>query len=761
LSPKIYFLLLLLFIRVDFLFAELLNEIDLTFVTFHKIISDFQDSLSFKPINPYYLHYNNKLFYFSSEVENGFRFEMLDHDYLPDFRDHLDKLYIFIDQEIANLSALDDQQKVALLIEISQKIYIDYLKTFQKEASDIPPDQYPSADVDNQALATLELKILHQAYIKSQRGDTIKTLELLKKFYAIRKHRWKHLNSFVQTYEGSQEKILGMSFYEAFQLLQQLEKLQVFELVEASKGKFSSSLKKKYLKILPSSVFPLHQANDFINHISTLEILNHKLHHIQSDQIIHIESMSRDKAEMIGFLLYSIYRKLGWEYQLEARSENFHSFLGTQLNMRSTEIDSVFQAYMNTVDLESLKKIATVQSEFYLRQLQSKQNFNLEIITNDYLEEFYLPLEQSYFLNSDIKVILPFVPKYKIKSPQMILETQNLGLTVLKQREEKKIQLQIHPSTVLNIDYRPQSVSSINATHFFSSLSFTSGNVVFKTRGTGFVTCQNNNLKINILVDSLSYNIEKEYLARILDLNEKLVSNGVPGDWLKNNINHEKFRLHPSVVRYYYSLPEHQVGRGERDENWYRSHFGVDAKIKKGITFRRNNLKSLREAEKRHGIHYELLLGILALESDYANPQFRGNFYTFNTLVSQFIYRPHRENYSLSQLVALYQFTEKSQKETFYYIGSFAGAVGWGQFIPTSLNTYFISAKREAKEMDIFNLDDALHSISNYLAKNGLNSHNINNRQARFKAIRSYNHSDAYANAVLHIYDELRKTRPK
>ena len=398
-----------------------------------------------------------------------------------------------------------------------------------------------------------------------------------------------------------------------------------------------------------------------------------------------------------------------------------------------------------------ISNVSSTQSDVIL--VRNARDYNLQIYFDHYLDDN--PSEE-YFLNIDEnKILFPSVTRYEMKSQWMEVVVKRQSFVYDTEQDNKSIKTFINTNLTISLDYRSFEVSVINNTLYFENLFFTSNNLDLNISTPGEIFLQDGILTIR-LNPIWKTKIDEEHWEMIDELNQRLIDRGVQANWLIQNLNHPDFRIYESVVRHFTQMPEHQVARGERDQNWYMRHFGVDDKVRKGVEFRQQYLEDLETAQQRHGIHYELLMAILAIESDYANPRWRGTFYTFPTLVSQYVLLPQRQRFAVNQLVALYQFTQKTNKDVYLFIGSFAGAAGWGQFIPTSLNSFFIDANDNFYDVDIYSIDDNLHSISNYLNGHGLSGSNIDNYQARFRAVRAYNQSDAYVRAVLYIYDELR-----
>jgi len=739
------------------------DDIDLYFATSNKLIFDFyqqnSDSISFKGDLPWLLNFDKKkmllfnkdnyesyaTYYGFPKTNHHVQYKAIDAVFNLDFSeddpliDYEKILYIKLDKELYNLENMSKQEKIDILVYIAQKLYIFYLKSYNRELTDFPSVNYPITNIENQILSSIEYQILLQAYEKSKNNDAESVLELLKIFYSIRINRWRSLSSFVQTFELSQEKILGLSYYNAMQMLCYYEDI----LKNKSKKTNLQEFKNK----------------DFLHGLSTEKIIDEKLTSLLDGPLISMNLMSKQKAETVGFMLASLYDFLKWNYHPETSKENFHIFLGTRLSLKGSEIDSLYKSHLESIDIDYLTELATNKKDVYEHDFNTqKKDYNLQIYFDHYTDDFYSTKENYYVSSTEKSILFPHVNRYKIKSVWLEIDINKQGFLYNLDRKSKNIQTMIQVNPQILINDKQYSLNDLEKLVYFETLTLNSNHVNLQVKAQGEVFYEDNVLTIKV-IPKLRFFIEEEYWEAVDELNRTLIDKGLPIDWLESHINNDKFRIYTSVVRNFTIMPENQVARGEKDQNWYKRHFGVDAKIKKAKDFKKDHQKVLTAAEKRFGIHYELALGILALESDFGNPRFRGNFYTFPTLVSQYLLLPRRKKFAVNELVALYKFSEKTEKDVYYFIGSYAGASGYGQFIPTSLNTYFIGAKETKKEIDIFDMEDNIHSILNYLNKNGLSSSNINNKNARFKAVRAYNHSDAYANAVLYIYDELRKTR--
>jgi membrane-bound lytic murein transglycosylase B len=250
--------------------------------------------------------------------------------------------------------------------------------------------------------------------------------------------------------------------------------------------------------------------------------------------------------------------------------------------------------------------------------------------------------------------------------------------------------------------------------------------------------------------------LDPDALAKTRELKQHLVMNGVPGKWFDEQLQEGTFQIYPTIDRYFKNSAEKQVDHDrKRDASWYFARLGVDAKIEKGKRFIEAHSDIFKKAEARHGIHQELVAAILGIETNFADHHERGKFYAFNSLVSQYIFT-NRKKFAVDEITALYRFSRTTGRSPQYFTSSYAGAIGWGQFLPSSLLEFFIDANGVPRDTDPFSLEDTIFSVENYLYGHNLSGRNINDYDAKYKAVFAYNHSDVYVQAVLFIYDGLR-----
>ncbi|MDO7534949.1 lytic murein transglycosylase B [Acinetobacter pittii] len=149
----------------------------------------------------------------------------------------------------------------------------------------------------------------------------------------------------------------------------------------------------------------------------------------------------------------------------------------------------------------------------------------------------------------------------------------------------------------------------------------------------------------------------------------------------------------------------------------YRSMFLVEGTIQRGVRFKNQYADALNRAEQQYGVSQAVILGILGVETGYgAN---KGSFITRDALATLAFGYPRRAEYFGDELAALIAWTYKEGYPTNSIVGSYAGAIGYPQFMPSNISKYGVDYDGNG-HIDLRNsAEDAIGSIANYLAKQG------------------------------------------
>jgi membrane-bound lytic murein transglycosylase B len=114
-----------------------------------------------------------------------------------------------------------------------------------------------------------------------------------------------------------------------------------------------------------------------------------------------------------------------------------------------------------------------------------------------------------------------------------------------------------------------------------------------------------------------------------------------------------------------------------------------------------------------------------------------------------------KSKWAEEQLIALAQIRKKKHLDLVSLRGSYAGAFGLPQFIPSSYRDYAEALVPEATP-NITKPNDAIMSVANYLQKKGWQ---MDNQEAQVAALMKYNNSRDYANGILNISEKVSKKK--
>lgn len=107
-------------------------------------------------------------------------------------------------------------------------------------------------------------------------------------------------------------------------------------------------------------------------------------------------------------------------------------------------------------------------------------------------------------------------------------------------------------------------------------------------------------------------------------------------------------------------------------------------------------------------------------------------------------------NWAFEQLLAMDSMRTKYHADVLDIKGSFAGAFGLSQFLPSSYRSWAVDGNADSV-INLFNEHDAIFSVANYLSVNGWRT----DRESREKAVFHYNNSKDYVKAVLTLAEKL------
>ncbi len=147
----------------------------------------------------------------------------------------------------------------------------------------------------------------------------------------------------------------------------------------------------------------------------------------------------------------------------------------------------------------------------------------------------------------------------------------------------------------------------------------------------------------------------------------------------------------------------------------YRPLFITSTTIAKGKKKLKEHEELLTRIEARFGVDREVVIAIWGIESRFGTHS--GSFPVFETLNTLFDAYPRRSSFFRKQLVHFLLLCRENKIDPLSVKGSYAGAFGQPQFIPSSFREYAVSFDDDQLR-DVFNsTEDILASIANYLRR--------------------------------------------
>ena len=147
----------------------------------------------------------------------------------------------------------------------------------------------------------------------------------------------------------------------------------------------------------------------------------------------------------------------------------------------------------------------------------------------------------------------------------------------------------------------------------------------------------------------------------------------------------------------------------------YRKLFMTDARIDAGVKFWQANAQALAKAEQQFGVPAQVIVAILGVETLYG--QKTGSYRVIDALSTLAFAYPPRSQFFLGELEKYLELCKKEHINPLIPTGSYAGAMGMPQFMPSSFLSYAVDFNND-HQADIWHTpDDAIASIGNYLAQ--------------------------------------------
>jgi len=206
--------------------------------------------------------------------------------------------------------------------------------------------------------------------------------------------------------------------------------------------------------------------------------------------------------------------------------------------------------------------------------------------------------------------------------------------------------------------------------------------------------------------------------ANNIEFNEWLIS--LKKLALNNQISSKTFDTVMSDVKFLPKVIEYDRYQPEfyEDTKTYIAKRTSKNKIKKGVKLYSNNKVLIDLVSKKYSVEKELLLALMGIETNFGT--YVGKMDIISSLAT-LSFDKRRSKFFTNELITILQLVERDILDHRILYGSWAGAFGYFQFMPTTINKYAIDFNNNDR-IELKEINDSFASAANYLDKMGWNN---------------------------------------
>lgn len=149
----------------------------------------------------------------------------------------------------------------------------------------------------------------------------------------------------------------------------------------------------------------------------------------------------------------------------------------------------------------------------------------------------------------------------------------------------------------------------------------------------------------------------------------------------------------------------------------YREHFLTAERIDDGVQFWNEHRESLERIAARYQVPPEYIVAILGVETKYG--RVLGKYRVLDSLATLAFDYPPRRAYFAGELEQFLMLAKENNLDPLTLVGSYAGAIGAPQFMPSSYRRYAVDADGDERRDLWSDWDDIIASVGNYLREHG------------------------------------------
>jgi membrane-bound lytic murein transglycosylase B len=234
--------------------------------------------------------------------------------------------------------------------------------------------------------------------------------------------------------------------------------------------------------------------------------------------------------------------------------------------------------------------------------------------------------------------------------------------------------------------------------------------------------------------------------ARVVN---RLRRSGVPASYVHEVFSNNQVRVDEEIIR----RLDRPYEKLEYDR--YRQIFVNEKRISRGVDFYNQYRFLIHDTADRFGVDPYLLLSFVGVETWYGKHS--SEFLVFNSLHTLIHHVPRRAKFAEDEMVAWFMICRMEGLPPLGMKGSYAGAFGYGQFMPTSFKKYAVDGDGDGTK-EPYDWPDVMASIANYLLERGKYdpaSSDFSTDSRNWRAVYKYNPSRNYVQVVLELRQEL------
>lgn len=192
-------------------------------------------------------------------------------------------------------------------------------------------------------------------------------------------------------------------------------------------------------------------------------------------------------------------------------------------------------------------------------------------------------------------------------------------------------------------------------------------------------------------------------------INEMVDQHGF--DRAKLEADFKKVRLQPKIIK--------AMNRPAEAMPWYKYKkiFGQKKRITEGVKFWNKYHSALKRAEETYQVEASIIVAIIGVETYYGRN--KGSWRVIDAIATLGFDYPRRGEFFRKELKEYLILAREEGIDPFSLKGSYAGAMGWGQFIPSSYRAYAVDFDGDGRRDLLNNPVDAIGSVANYFKQHG------------------------------------------